>query len=84
MKKLVPDPRAGMDIDAGLRIGDDARDQRRSQHVQAMREAVVDDRQHARIAEQHFVHVARRGLPRRSRRRNANRLAPAGSAPAIA
>ena len=41
-------------------LGHDARQQRQAQRVQLVRQAVVDHRQHARIAEQHLVDAARR------------------------
>jgi hypothetical protein len=40
-------------------FGDDARQQRQAELVQAVRQPVVDHRQHAGIAQQHFVDAAR-------------------------
>ena len=60
------DLRARVDVDAGggmRQFGDDARQQRQPEFVQAVRQAVVDHRQHAGIAQQHFVDAARGRVP---------------------
>ncbi|MPN19954.1 hypothetical protein SDC9_167329 [bioreactor metagenome] len=58
-----PDLRAGMNVDAGLAVRhfrNHARQQRQFQPVQRVRDAVVDQRQHAGVAQHHLVHAARR------------------------
>ena len=65
MKKLLPICRAGMDVDAGLRmraLGDDARDDRYVELVERMREPVMDDGLDAGIAEQHLVEALGRRI----------------------
>ena len=61
-KKAAADIGARVDVDARLRmghLGDDARHQRRAQCIQGMRQAVMDDGQDARIAQQHFIDAVR-------------------------
>jgi hypothetical protein len=61
------DLRAGVDVDAGGRVGqlgDDAGDQRHAQAVELVGQAVVDHRVDAGVAQHHLVHAAGGGSPR--------------------
>ncbi len=61
-KETRADLRAGVDIDAGGRVGDfrnDPRQQRQAGAVQVVGQTVVNHRQDPRIAQQHFIHTAR-------------------------
>src|SRR3569623_3558309 len=54
---------AGMNVDAGVGMGDlgeHARDQRHAGAVEMMGDAVMNDGEHARITQQHFVDAVRR------------------------
>jgi hypothetical protein len=56
---------AGVDVDAGLpmgQLGHDAAQQRQLQPVEGVGDAVVDQRQHAGVAQHHLVHAARSGV----------------------
>ncbi|CAB5709211.1 Uncharacterised protein [Comamonas aquatica] len=56
------DLRTGVDVDARLpmgQLGHDARQQRQVQPVEGVGDAVVDEGQHAGVAQHHLVHAAR-------------------------
>ena len=62
-EEAAPDRRAGMNVDAGARIGefgDDARDDRRAEAIERVGDPVMQDRGGAGIADQHLVDAARR------------------------
>ena len=65
MKKLPPIGRAGMDVDAGRRmreLADDARDERRAEFIERMRQPVMHDGIDAGKAEQHLLRAFRRRI----------------------
>ena len=64
-EEAAADLGAGVNVDAGGRVGqlgDDPRHQRRAQTVQHVRQAMMRDRRDAGIADQHLVDAARRGI----------------------
>ncbi len=62
-EEAAADLRTRVDVDAGGRVGDfraDPRQQRQAGAIQMVRQAVVDHRQDAGVAQQHLIHAAGR------------------------
>ena len=62
---MLANGRAGVNVDAGGRVGNlrnDARHQRQVEPVERVCQTVVNQRQNAGVAQQHFIDIARRGV----------------------
>jgi hypothetical protein len=78
-EKARSDGRPRMDVDAGLGVsdlGDQAREQPRTQSMENMCKAMMNDRRHPRVTDQDFGKIPRRGIADECRPQIADEKSP--------